>query len=333
MLLAVRAILLALLLAMLLSSLLVPVSDWLRRRGARPALAALGGVLMLVAVGVGATVFVTRSMVTQWTEISADIGEGVERLTADGGDALGLDAQQAADLDNEISDLSASVSDVLLTGVLHVVPVVVDRATTVALALFILFFLLKDGRAMWAWALQRLPIEHRLAGELGLASWRVLAAYLRGMAVVAAVDALAIGLGLLLLDVPFVGAIVVVTYFAAFIPTVGAVLAGAVAVFIALADSGWDKVLATLALVLLVQQIEQHMDAPYYALYVGEKLWTVMPAGGPRPAARGHVRGLPAAPGTGRVQPAGARRSAPASGRPTPRQLTERGVLACPLIR
>jgi predicted PurR-regulated permease PerM len=135
-------------------------------------------------------------------------------------------------------------------------------ATTVALALFILFFLLKDGRAMWAWALQRLPIDHRLADEVGLASWRVLAAYLRGMAVVAAVDALAIGLGLLLLDVPFVGAIAMLTFFAAFIPTVGAVLAGAVAVFIALADGGWDKALATLALVLLVQQIESNLLQP-----------------------------------------------------------------------
>jgi phosphoglycolate phosphatase-like HAD superfamily hydrolase len=218
MLLAVRAILLALLLATLLSTLLVPVSDWLRRRGARPALAALGGALLLVAVGVGAALLVTRSVVTQWTEISADIGKGVDQLTADEGDALGLDERQAADLDNEIRDLWSSASDVLLTGALQVVPVVAEMATTVALALFILFFLLKDGRTMWAWALQRLPLEHRLADELGLASWRVLAAYLRGMAVVAAVDALAIRLGLLLLDVPFVGAIVVLTFFAAFIP-------------------------------------------------------------------------------------------------------------------
>ncbi len=262
MVLAVRAILLGLLLALLLSTLLVPVADWLRERGARPALAALGAVLLLAAVGVGATVLVTRSVVTQWGEISTAVGEGVDRLTDEGGDVLGLDDQDAADVEDDAKDLWSGASDVLVHGALRVVPVAAEVVTTITLAVFILFFFLKDGRAMWAWVLDRAPIDRHLADGLGLASWQVLAAYLRGMAIVAAVDALAIGLGLIVLDVPFVGAIVVLTFLAAFVPTVGAVLAGGVAVFIALADGGWSTAAAALVVVLLVQQLESNLLQP-----------------------------------------------------------------------
>jgi putative heme transporter len=211
---------------------------------------------------VGATALVTRSVVTQWAEISATVGEGVDQLADDGGETLGLDDEATAQVEDEGKDLWSGASDVLVEGVLRVVPVAAEVATTVALAVFILFFFLKDGRAMWAWVLDRVPIDRELADGIGWASWQVLASYLRGMAVVAAVDAAAIGLGLVVLGVPFVGAIVVLTFFAAFIPTVGAVLAGGVAVFIALADGGWGMAVATLVVVLLVQQLESNLLQP-----------------------------------------------------------------------
>ncbi len=262
MLLLVRAIVLALLLAILLSTLLVPVADWLRDRGARPALAAVGAILVLVAVGVGAALLVTHSVVAQWDEISPAIGEGADRLTTDGGEALGLDQGDTAALGSDLHELWSSVGDVLAAGAVPLVAVTAEVTATAALALFVLFFFLKDGRPMWAWVLARSPIDRRLAADIGQAAWSRLTSYLRGVAVVATIDATAIGLGLLLLGVPYVGAIAILTFFAAFIPTIGAVLAGAVAVLIALADGGWGTAFATLVVVVLVQQVESNLLQP-----------------------------------------------------------------------
>ena len=127
----------------------------------------------------------------------------------------------------------------------------------------VLFFFLRDGRAMWAWVVARQPEAHAAAVDAsGRAALLTLAAYLRGTAVIALADATLIGLALLLLGVPLVLPLSVLVFLGAFIPVVGSAVAGSVAVLVALVTEG--PVTAGLALlaVVVVQQVEGDVLAP-----------------------------------------------------------------------
>ena len=125
------------------------------------------------------------------------------------------------------------------------------------LAVAMLYFILRDGEALWAWILQRFSPEVRPAiDRAGGRAWDVLGGFVRGTAQVATIDAVLIGIGLWLLDVPLAFALAVLVFMGSFVPYVGAFFSGLVAVLVAFADGGWELALAVLALVLLVQFIE-----------------------------------------------------------------------------
>ena len=90
----------------------------------------------------------------------------------------------------------------------------------------------------------------------GRRAWDVLGGFVRGTAQVATIDAVLIGIGLWLLDVPLAFALAVLVFMGSFVPYVGAFFSGLVAVLVAFADGGWELALAVLALVLLVQFVE-----------------------------------------------------------------------------
>ena len=93
-------------------------------------------------------------------------------------------------------------------------------------------------------------------------SWNTLAGFIRTQAIVSLVDAIFIGLGLLILGVPLAPVLAVITFFGGFIPIIGAFTAGALAVIIALVSGGLTKALLVLGLVILVQQIEGNVLQP-----------------------------------------------------------------------
>lgn len=96
----------------------------------------------------------------------------------------------------------------------------------------------------------------------GPAVWRTLTGYMRGVGIIGAVNAAAIGLALLLLGIPLVGPLMALTFIGAFFPLVGAVVAGLVAVPVALVSGGPTDALILGAVVLIVQQVEGDLVAP-----------------------------------------------------------------------
>jgi predicted PurR-regulated permease PerM len=131
------------------------------------------------------------------------------------------------------------------------------------LALVLLFFLLKDGRSMWHWVLRRLTGPNRtVTAEAGRAGWRTLGSYSRGTMIIAAIDAIGIGLALVLLGVPLALPLALITFLGGFVPIIGATVAGAVAVLVALAANGPTTALLVLAAVIAVQQIEGNLLEP-----------------------------------------------------------------------
>ena len=107
--------------------------------------------------------------------------------------------------------------------------------TGIVLALFTLFFFLKDGRSIWLWLVGLFPAESRAyIDEAARRAWRTLIAYVRATVAVALVDAIGIGIGLAVLGVPFVIPLSALVFLGAFIPIIGSFLAGTVAVLVAL---------------------------------------------------------------------------------------------------
>ena len=117
---------------------------------------------------------------------------------------------------------------------------------------------------MWSWVVSHFPEGQTRVdvSELGRRAWRTLTGYIRGLAIVATVDSVLIGLGLAIMGVPLVLPLAVLTFMAAFFPLVGAFLAGLVAALVALVAKGWVVALVVVVIITLVQQLEGDVIYP-----------------------------------------------------------------------
>jgi len=179
--------------------------------------------------------------------------EGPLHLTADQIDAY---IQQGLDLLDEQSSWLVSTG-VAVTGT------AAEVLAGTLLSLFILVCLLADGGGIWRWTLNLFPRKARAAVDAAARNgWATVINYARTQMLVAAIDAVGIGIGAALLGVPMAIPVAVLVFLGSFIPIVGAVVTGAVAVFLALVYNGPWIALAMLGVVLLVQQLEGHILQP-----------------------------------------------------------------------
>ncbi|MGV9193460.1 AI-2E family transporter [Microbacterium sp. MC2] len=153
--------------------------------------------------------------------------------------------------------------DLLLSGALAIGSTVGHVATGALLALFILICLLADGGGIWRWTVRLFPTRARAAVDgAGHAGWRTVVTYARTQLLVATIDSVGIALGAFLLGVPLAIPVGVLVFLGAFIPFVGAIVTGALAVFLALVYNGPWIALWMLVVVLGVQQLEGHILQP-----------------------------------------------------------------------
>lgn len=158
------------------------------------------------------------------------------------------------------------------------------------LSLALTFLFLKDGSMMWRWFVTKLRGRAKSdVDAAGRAAWGTVGAYVRGLTVVAAFDAVGIGFGLLALGVPLVVTLAVLQFVASYVPTIGAFVAGAVAVAVAYSSGGFTTAALTVALVLAVQQLGNNVIEPWImghtvplhpavvliAVTVGAALWGI----------------------------------------------------------
>ncbi|WP_245854405.1 AI-2E family transporter [Micromonospora wenchangensis] len=242
-----------------LTALLDPVLLALRRLRVPAAPAALLSVLLLLGVLVGVGVLVWNLTAAQFGELSQQLDEGLQRSRDFVTETLPVSDTQLDKLIGQVRDgLGGSTPD----------PVGGARTAAEALgstllALVLLFFLLKDGRSMWHWVLRRMTGPNRtVAAEAGRVGWRTLGSYSRGTMIIAAIDAIGIGLALVLLGVPLALPLALITFLGGFVPIIGATVAGAVAVLVALAANGPTTALLVLAAVIAVQQVEGNLLEP-----------------------------------------------------------------------
>ncbi|MER7661627.1 MULTISPECIES: AI-2E family transporter [unclassified Streptomyces] len=253
-----------LIVGLFLTTLTWPLTRFLRRHGWRPALAASVVTVLFLLVAVGVAALIAVPVASQSGELTDGVVEGIAKLREwAAGPPLNIgDDQITKALDSGVARLQSSVGSIAST-VVTGVSTVFNGVVTAVLALFLMFFFLKDGPRFLPWLTRQLP--GRLATDIPTVAtrgWDTLSAFVRSQALVGLLDAVFIGLGLWIVGVPLVLPLAVLTFVSAFVPIVGALFAGLVAVLIALVSNGLTDALIVLAIIIVVQQLEGNVFQP-----------------------------------------------------------------------
>jgi putative heme transporter len=254
----VRVIVMPVMVALTLAPALSPMAALLRRRLGRSAAAI--ALTVGLAVLAGLLAIVTVSVISQYDQLADSLQQAADDLTGRlAAEPFNLSLNQTGDLQSSLAGSWREASGYLLTSVQAGVGLLAGTVLAVA----VLYFVLRDGSAFWDWTVARVSPELQRPVDLaGRRAWTALGGFIRGTALIAAIDATLIGLGLVLLGVPLAFGLAVLVFLGAFVPFLGAFVSGLVAVLVAFADGGWQIGLAALALVLAVQFAEGNFLQP-----------------------------------------------------------------------
>lgn len=259
-----KLLVIPLLISILITALLWPAFTWMLRRGVPKWLAIVIAMIGTIAIVTGLFWLAVWQITRQWSSVQARTVEAVEQFRQyliDG--PLHLTATQIDDLLAQAWAFTQQQAELLWTGALAIGTTLGHVATGALLAVFILLCLLADGAGIWKWTTRIFPRAARPAADgAAKAGWVMIVNYARTQLLVATIDAIGIGLGAFLLGVPLAIPVAVLVFLGAFIPFVGAVVTGAVAVFLALVYNGPWIALWMLVVVLGVQQLEGHVLQP-----------------------------------------------------------------------
>ncbi len=261
----IKTVVIPVFVAGLVTALLVPMTNVLSNRLRFPrSLSAAVSLLVALGTVTGLVLIVSATITDDLRKLGEKTVQGFNEVVAWlSTGPLNLEESAIQDYIDTLQQQVSQNMDRILSGAVSVTSSVGHIFAGSLIALFCLFFFLKDGREIWTWVVGLFPARsrERIDGA-GLRSWLSLAAYTRTQIIVALVDGVGIGIGALLLKVPLAVPIGVLVFLGSFIPIVGATLTGAVAVAVALVDSGVGTAVAMLVVVLLVQQLESNLLHP-----------------------------------------------------------------------
>lgn len=253
-----------LMIGLLLAGLLAPALRWLLRLRLNRSLATLV-VLVAGLAAVGGTITLVVNQFLAGLDDLADSAEAAI-LELENWLRTGPLALSDADLENLIQEGQNWLAEnraVLTEGALGAAATTAQVLTGMVLALVATFFFLRDGERIWRFLVSTLPAPARApSAYAGVGAWRTLTGYVRATVLVAFIDAVGIGLGLWLLDVPLALPLAALVFLGAFVPIIGAFISGTMAILVAFVDDGFIKALLVLGVVLLVQQIEGNVLQP-----------------------------------------------------------------------
>ena len=225
-------------------------------------LAAVLVLLGLIAIAVLVTVLVVGGISAQHEPIAHHSSQAASK--AQGWlESVGVDHGAAADASSDVKADVPAIISTLTKGIISGIRGLTSLVFGLSLAALSLFFLLKDGPAMRAWVDRHLGIPPLVGHTVTGGVITSLRRYFRGVTIVAAFNAVVVGAGALILGVPLAGTIAVVTFVTAYVPFVGAFVAGAFAVVIALGAKGTTIALVMLVIVILANGLLQNVMQPF----------------------------------------------------------------------
>ncbi|WP_110240238.1 AI-2E family transporter [Nocardioides gilvus] len=257
-------ILMPIALALLVTAVLAPVAGFFERRlKAPPAFAAALTLIGGVALIIGAGYLMAPSVAGQSTDIANDAVRGIDRVQEWVNDSDLFNKDQIDEFLAAAQDRLTDSASVIAGGVISGVGALTSALVNIVVIIFLVFFFLKDGRKFLPWMRE---VSGPRAGahlvEVLSRAWQTLGGFIRTQALVSGIDAVLIGIGLLVIGVPLAIPLAVLTFFGGFIPIVGAIAAGAIAVLVALVSNGFTGALWVLLLIVVVQQVEGNLLSP-----------------------------------------------------------------------
>lgn len=257
-----KLVVIPLLIALILAAAASPLLKVMRTRGVSAILSTWITLIAAIVVFGGIVTLIVFAVQGQWSSLAVSASEGVDTVQdfIQNG-PIPVDQAQIDSARQSIVDFITSAQ--FGSGALAGVTVAGELVTGAVLMIVILFFFLKDGDVIWEFFLRPFSGQQLARGRrIGHTAVRTLGGYVRGTAVVAFVDATAIGIGLAILQVPLALPLAVIVFLFAFIPIVGATVAGALAALIALVASGPVTALIVVIIVIAVNQLEGNFLQP-----------------------------------------------------------------------
>lgn len=251
--------------ALFVATLIVPVVEWLRGRGLPSLLATWATMLGAIVVLGGVAAALTLAALEEMDGLNLSIGQGidrVERWLVNG--PLGVQPEPLERIRDQGSEWLFGNAGGISGQVIGGASLLLEFVAGLLLAIVLLFFFVKDGPAIWSWLVRQWPTRWAPhIDEAGRRSWAVLGGYLRGTALIGLVDAVLIGIALWLIGVPFVLPLSMLTFLGGFLPLIGASIAGIIAALVALVSGGLVDALLVLGVIVVIQQVEGDLLAPY----------------------------------------------------------------------
>lgn len=252
------------LIATMLTALLLPAVDWLDRRGLPRGGAVALMLLSSFAILGGILSFVISQFITGLPDLVEQVTRSINSMRTwliEG--PLHLSGEQIVRAGDAAIEALRDNQAKLTHGALSTAATVTEIVTGALLVLFTLIFFLHGGRNIWAFVTRMFPEGTReRVGDAGRAGFHSLIGYVRATFLVALVDAIGIGTGLAIMGIPLALPLASLVFLGAFIPLVGAVITGFLAVVVALLAKGFIYALITLGLIIAVQQLEAHVLQP-----------------------------------------------------------------------
>ncbi len=251
-------------LATLLTALMIPAVDFLDRHGVPRG----GAVALVLLTGIALVGGILSFVVTQFVKgapaLAAEVTrsiEGTRNWLIHG--PLQLSSEQINHVGNAAVEALRNNQERVTVGALSTASTITEIVAGALMTLFALIFLLHGGRSIFGFVTQIFPenVRERVR-DAGRAGFRSLIGYIRATFLVALVDAVGIGAGLAIMGVPLALPLASLVFLGAFVPLVGAVIAGFLAVVVALLSKGFIYALITLGLIIAVQQLEGHVLQP-----------------------------------------------------------------------
>lgn len=250
--------------ALLLAALLNPVVErlvkWRIPRALSVVTAVVGGLIVIAGVLTG----VVTAVIANLPKLRTQLGESIKHVNnwlAQG--PLHMSSHALQDLLDRVTSAAESNERTLVFGAASTLSTAAEVLTAIGLTIFTLIFFLKDGDAVWRVTTRAAPREVRSrVDSAGRAAFRGLISYVRATILVAAGDAIGIGIGLFAIGVPLALPLAALVFLGAFIPIAGSVVAGLVTVLVTLVTNGLISALVMLAVVVAVMQLEGNVLQP-----------------------------------------------------------------------
>jgi predicted PurR-regulated permease PerM len=261
---ALRLVVLPCFAAMLLTALLQPLTARLRKAGLPSLAATWCTILAAIAVLAGAGTLAANRVSADYPKLSDEVKHTANEVRISlAGPPFHVNSVRLQQYSNQLVQFLTQHKSLVAGTVVTGGKIVLELLTGFVLTMFITFFLLKDGKRIWGWLVSGLGRQaKKRANNAGWAAWTALVNYVRGTTIVAAIHAVSIGLALWILGVPLLIPLIILVFVAAFVPLIGILVAGALAILVTLGTKGWLAAVILLVVFLLENQIESHLLQP-----------------------------------------------------------------------